>query len=159
MREILDPLAHIPGVRLAALISPDGVPIAAASTARNRDGHDPAIDRDETLNGYTGMAAGWLAEVARTVRQQSWDAPTRAVLRATQGTMVLHLAPDAVVFVVLDRGVPYEELRVPIEGAIARMQRVIRSQASKPPGPLPSPAEGLTEAPAVQEESRKSKRE
>ena len=149
MREVLDPLAHIPGVRLAALISPDGVPIATARAVR--DGQDPAgLDQDAALNGHTALAAGWLAEVTRAVQQQSWSAPMRAVLRASHGTLVLHHAPGAIVLAVLERGVPYEELLVPIEGVIARMQRVLRrAQQPEPPAPLPSQAEAAPAAPMV----------
>ena len=39
---------------------------------------------------------------------------------------MLH-APGAVLLVLLDRGMRPEELRLPMEGAVARMQRVLRS--------------------------------
>jgi predicted regulator of Ras-like GTPase activity (Roadblock/LC7/MglB family) len=140
VREILDPLAHIPGVRLVALMSPDGVPIATACADRAADGPLPAnLDQDEELNSVTALAAGWLSEVSRAALQLSWDAPLRAVLRASQGTLVLHQAPGAIVVAVLERGVPYEELRIPIEGALARMQRMLRTLAAPhPTAPLPS---------------------
>lgn len=140
MREVLDPLAHIPGVRLAALMSPDGVPIAAACADREaQDSTQINLDTDEELNSYTAMAAGWLSEVSRATSQLSWDAPTRAILHASRGTLILHQTPSAVVVAVLERGVPYEELRVPIEGALARMQRMLRSLAApQPSAPLPS---------------------
>lgn len=147
MREILDPLAHIAGVRLAALVSPDGVPIATA--VADREGGEATsgtIDQDEELNSYTALAAGWLAEVSRAALQLSWEAPLRAVLRASEGTLLLHRAPGAVVLAVLERGVPYQELRVPIEGAIARMQRHLRALAPEPPAPLPSSPEGAPSA-------------
>lgn len=153
MREVLDPLAHIPGVRLAALISPDGVPIATARAAREERA-SAGLDQDVELNGHTALAAGWLAEVSRAAQQQSWSAPTRAVLRASHGTLVLHHAPGAVVLAVLERGVPYEELLVPIEGVIARMQRVLRqAQQPEPPAPLPSQSEVAPAASAVREEA------
>jgi len=153
VREVLDPLAHIPGVRVAALISPDGVPIATAQAVRD-DANSAAIDYDATLNSHTALAAGWLAEVTRAAQQQSWSAPTRAVLRASHGTLVLHHAPGAIVLAVLERGVPYEELHVPIEGVIARMQRVLRRASQpEPPAPLPFQAEAAPAAPAVREEA------
>jgi predicted regulator of Ras-like GTPase activity (Roadblock/LC7/MglB family) len=155
MREVLDPLAHIPGVRLAALVSPDGVPIATARATRNTGEATATIDQDEQLNSYAALAAGWLAEVTRSALHQSWDVPTRAVLRATQGTLVLHHAPAAIVFAVLERGVPYEELRVPIDGAIARMQRMLRRATPEPRPPLPSQAAANPAAPVVHEEARK----
>ncbi len=141
MREILDPLSHIPGVRLAALISPDGVPIAMAQKDRVQAPEAAGtIDHDEELQGYTALAAGWMAEVTRSALHLSWDAPVRAVLRATQGTLVLQRAQDAIVLAVLECGVPYEELRVPIEGAIARMHRMLRA---------PLPSAGAPQSPTV----------
>ena len=155
MKEVLDPLAHIPGVRLAALISPDGVPIATAQADRS-DSDGASIDRDDELCSYTALAAGWLTEVTRSALQLSWNAPQRAVLRATQGTMVLHHAPGAIVLAVLECGVPYEELRVPIEGAIVRMQRLLRTSLAEPRAPLPSEAEheptAAPQGPVLQEE-------
>ncbi len=154
MKAVLDPLAHIPGVRLAALISVDGVPIATAEATREGETAS-MIDQDEELNSYTALAAGWLADVTRSCSQLSWDSPLRAVLQATHGTLVLHNAPGAIVLAVLERGVPYEELRVPIEGAIGRMQRLLRRSVPEPPAPLPSQAEVAPAAPVVREEARK----
>ncbi|MDA1266772.1 MAG: roadblock/LC7 domain-containing protein [Planctomycetota bacterium] len=155
MKEVLDPLAHIPGVRLAALISADGVPIAMAQTERD-GGSVASIDHDDELCSYTALAAGWLADVTRSALHLSWDAPQRAVLRATHGTMVLHHAPGAIVLAVLERGVPYEELRVPIEGAIVRMQRLLRTSLPEPRAPLPSEAghesTAAPSSPVLQEE-------
>ena len=135
MKAILDPLALIPGVRMTALISEDGVPIVTARGAsRSAEDEDPQnIDQDDVLNSFTALAAGWLMEISRAVGQLSWSAPTRVVLRATQGEMVLQKAPGAVVLVVLERGVTAEELRVPMEGAIARMHRVLRNLSQAPP--------------------------
>ena len=114
------------------------------------------IDQDDELCSNTALAAGWMAEVTRSVLQLSWNAPQRAVLRATQGTMVLHHAPGAIVLAVLERGVPYEELRVPIEGAIVRMQRLLRTSLSEPRAPLPSEAghesTAAPSSPVLQEE-------
>lgn len=156
MKEILEPLALIPGVRMAALISEDGVPITTTAGAhRKRDADEPQqpIDRDEQLNGFTALAASWVDDMRRAVGQLAWAAPRRMVLRATMGELVLQQAPNAVVLVVLERGVTAEELRVPIDGAIARMQRVLRSLGQRresppplpvqaqPPGPFPAAAE------------------
>ena len=149
MKEILDPLALIPGVRMTALISEDGVPIVTARGAsRTLEDEDPQdIDHDDVLNSFTALAAGWLGEISRAVGQLSWSPPTRVVLRATQGELVLQKAPGAVVLVVLERGVTAEELRVPMEGAIARMHRVLRniSQARSPQTPANHPPPGTVQ--------------
>ena len=151
MKAILDPLALIPGVRMTALISEDGVPIVTARGAgrTQQEDEDPQnIDQDEVLNSFTALAAGWLMEISRAVGQLAWSAPSRVVLRATQGEMVLQKAPGAVVLVVLERGVTAEELRVPMEGAIARMHRVLRniSQANAPQTHTLQPLPGIVQA-------------
>ncbi len=150
MKGILDPLALIPGVRMTALISEDGVPIVTARGAsRTQEEGDPQnIDHDDVLNSFTALAAGWLGEISRAVGQLSWSAPSRVVLKATQGEMVLQKAPGAVVLVVLERGVTAEELRVPMEGAIARMHRVLRniSQANAPQTHTNQPLPGIVQA-------------
>ncbi len=149
MKAILEPLAMIPGVRMTALISEDGVPIVTARGAgRSQENEDPQnIDHDDVLNSFTAMAAGWLGEISRAVGQLSWSSPTRVVLKATQGEMVLQKAPGAVVLVVLERGVTAEELRVPMEGAIARMHRVLRniSQARTPQTTTDQPPPGIVQ--------------
>lgn len=150
MKAILEPLALIPGVRMTALISEDGVPIATARGAsRNQTDEGPEnIDHDDVLNSFTALAAGWLGEISRAVAQLSWAPPSRVVLRATQGEMVLQKAPGAVVLVVLERGVTAEELRVPMEGAIARMHRVLRniSQARTAQTQTNQPPPGIVQA-------------
>jgi len=151
MKAILEPLALIPGVRMTALISEDGVPIATARGASRTQEEDEGpqnIDHDDVLNSFTALAAGWLGEISRAVGQLSWAAPSRVVLRATQGEMVLQKAPGAVVLVVLERGVTAEELRVPMEGAIARMHRVLRniSQARTPQTQTNQPPPGIVQA-------------
>lgn len=150
MKQVLEPLALIAGVRMVALISEDGVPIATTagmSPKRSQGEADPAqpIDRDEELNSFTALAASWFSETTRAAGQLSWSRPGRMVLRATLGELVLQQAPGAVVLVVLERGVTAEELRVPIEGAIARLNRVLRTigdQRSVPSPPVPSGRDG-----------------
>lgn len=140
MKEILEPLTLIPGVRLAAMVSQDGVPIALLEG--NRSKANPAAERDllsikHDFHAYSGLAAGWLGEVKRCIAPLSWDTPRRVVLRGTRGTLVLHVGPGAVVLVVLEHGVGAEELRVPMEGAIARMQRHLRTMSNSPGGESP----------------------
>jgi predicted regulator of Ras-like GTPase activity (Roadblock/LC7/MglB family) len=143
MKNVLDPLARIPGVRLAALVSPDGVPIDVRSSApmknaggaARRDDKDPksAGDRDasevgaEDLNALSALASSWIAEVSRAVAPLSWDVPKRLVLQAARGTLVVVQAPRALLLVVLDSGTSPDELRLPMGVAIARMERHLRA--------------------------------
>ena len=143
MKEVLHPLALVPGVRMAAMISPDGVPIAVmksgtASTQPEEDqeGQSPSIDDDDALNAFTALAAGLLGDIHRCVGQLAWNSPHRVVMRATQGALVLLQGPGAVLLTVLEHGTTPEEVRIPMEGAVARMQRKLRglgkSQDARP---------------------------
>lgn len=129
MREVLEPLARVPGVRCAVMVSADGVPIAVQGCASPR-----AKERDplrfagspEDLTAFAGLAAGWLNEIRRAVDPLTWDPPQRVVLRAQRGTLVLLTTRGAILAVVLDRGMAAEELRLPMEAASARLQRMLR---------------------------------
>lgn len=154
MKKVLEPLTLIPGVRLAAVISPDGVPIAVlpgAGPQKNREEQDEVdvIAAAEDHNAFAGFAAGWLSELAHAIGQMSWTAPRRVVLRATRGALVVHQGPVAILLVVLEHGVSAEELRVPLEGANARMQRLLRPRESAPPPAAPpnEPLPGIFPAP------------
>ena len=145
MKDVLEPLALIPGVRLAGLISGDGVPIAIVDGVGRRN--EAPSERDtsdggmDDLHNFAGVAAGWLGEVTRTVGQLAWDAPRRLVLRGTRGALVMHQGPGAVVLVILEQGVAAEELRVPMKGAIARIQRLLRTMGESDDLPVASSTE------------------
>ena len=130
MKEVLDPLARIPGVRVAMLTSDDGVPIAVRGKVPSSDeaADTPAFgDSAEDLNALAGLAAGWMNELSRAVAPLSWNAPRRIILNATRGTMILLHGPGAVLLVLLQCGMRPEELRLPMEAATNRMQRMLRS--------------------------------
>lgn len=131
MKELLDPIAMIPGVRCAALISPDGVPILAleGATARSddqRECQNPMAD----IQAFSALAAGWLGDATRTVDPLAWNPPQRVVLAGTRGSLVLCQGPSAVLVVMLEHGVRAEDLRIPMDSALARMQRVLRGMGS-----------------------------
>jgi predicted regulator of Ras-like GTPase activity (Roadblock/LC7/MglB family) len=132
MKQVLEPLVRIPGVRLAALISDDGVPVAVLhNQGQEREAKEKdAIEAAEDFHSYAGLAAGWLSEATRAVGPLSWDAPQRIVLRATRGTLVTHIGPGVVLLVVLDQGLRAEELRIPMESATQRMHRLLRSMSA-----------------------------
>jgi len=170
MKQVLEPLAKMPGVRTAALVTPDGVPIAVhhaprpvpkAAKGSHRDphkdahkdphaeakGHKPKPDHEEApereeswiggfdpssdLDALAGLATGWMGEITRAVAPLSWDAPQQLVLRAARGTLIIVQAPGALLLVVLEGGMRSEELRLPMEVAVARMQRHLRGASTK----------------------------
>lgn len=133
MKQVLEPLAVIPGVRMALLVSHDGVPVVV----RGRDGDDGGVDlSSESGESLAALASGWLNGITRSLAPQSWDAPQRVVLRAARGTLIMLAAPGAVLLVHLARGARSEDLRLPMESAVARMQRVLReSRPSTPSEP------------------------
>lgn len=161
MKHILDPLSGVPGIRRAMLFSPDGVPIVSMSrrVAGGGGGQERDwVDSAEDTNAFTALAAGWLTEIRRSVDPLSWDAPRRVVLEASRGTLVLLLTKRATLSVELDRGMTPEELRLPMEAAVARLGRHMQrdddkrvpvmssAENEKPPGIFPghegAPADG-----------------
>lgn len=129
MKKILEPLSHVPGVRRAMLISNDGVPIVSVSNRADREqGEESAgwVDSSEDANAFAGLAISWVAEVQRSVDPMSWNSPGRLVLRAARGSLVLLCSERAMLAVELERGMAPEELRLPMEAALARMQRTLR---------------------------------
>ena len=127
MIAVLEPLIRIPGVRLALLVGSDGVPVVA----RNKEAQDQDSDgRGDNSDALAALASGWLGEVSRAVAPLSWNAPTRVVLWAPRGTMIMRAAPGAVLLVVLDRGARPEDLRLPMGAAAARIQRILRNMRS-----------------------------
>ncbi len=148
MKEVLEPLARVSGVRVAMLTSPDGFPIAIRGRDRSDSQHSdsPAFgDSTEDLNALAGLAAGWFSDLGRAVSPLAWGAPRRVVLQATRGTMVLLEAQDAVLLVLLQNGTHPEELRLPMEAALNRMQRVLRGMGR---GSAPEPVEEQNTEPA-----------
>lgn len=129
MRKVLEPLGHIPGVRRAMLISRDGVPIVTLRGAASRAEDAPSTgwqDSADDANAFAGLAAGWLTEVQRAVDPMSWNTPARLVLAAARGTLILLVSERVTLSVELERGMAAEELRLPMEAALARMQRSLR---------------------------------
>lgn len=150
MIEVLEPLTQQPGVLLAALISADGVPVAmpgarAVAVEHARFGDSEAL---------AALSAGWLDELTTSLGLLSCDAPRRVVLRAARGTLLLLRTSGAVLLVVLEAGLGPDELWLPMEGAVARIQRILRGMGQtvrseesvpaddpEPPGPLPREVE------------------
>jgi len=136
VRALLEPLATVPGVQIAMLVSEDGVPIVVRGEAR-QEGQE-SVDDAEVLAGLT---ASWIADVCRAVAPISWNTPRHLVLRASRGTLIAMQAPRALLVVVIGRGVQPRELRLPMESAIARMEREIRGGNQRASGATPAPAD------------------
>ena len=147
MIEVLEPLTQQPGVLLAALISSDGVPVAMPGARANHDGAAEHA-RFGDSEALAALSAGWLDELASSVGLLSCDAPRRVVLRAARGTLLLLRTSGAVLLVVLEAGLGPDELWLPMEGAVARIQRILRGMgqssrsnesddSSEPPSLLP----------------------
>ncbi len=156
MKQFLETLARIPGVRMTALATPDGVPIwhlAVNSETRAPQPQQPDSEGEDSqvtqaaqgvdVHALSALATNWVVEVGRCCAPLSWDTPRRFVLRAARGTLLVQEAPGAVLVVLLEGGVRPEDLRLPMDSVIARLQRHLRSIESaeevRVPGAIPGP--------------------
>jgi predicted regulator of Ras-like GTPase activity (Roadblock/LC7/MglB family) len=130
VNEVLEPLVCVPGVRLAALATLDGVPIACRGELEGSD--------EGGGDALAGLVAGWLASLEPSLGLMSWDAPQRIVLKCTRGTLVVRRTASANLLVVLEPGTSAEELRLPVEAALARLQRVARRTRAGTSAPEPA---------------------
>ena len=146
MKHVLEPIARTPGVRLAMIVTPDGVPITVhgerrksnegpRSGAPERRQRDHGVDSADDVHAMAALGSGWMNEVTRAVAPLSWSVPQRLVLRAARGTLIAMQAPGALLLVVLESGMRAEDLRLPMEGAVARMQRHLRTIGHRVPQP------------------------
>lgn len=175
MISALEPLAALPGVHLVMMVTQEGIPIAmpgkaqteAPSTENDEDGFAPefgALGREDAL---AALATGWLAEINQAVAPLSWTAPQRVLLKAARGTLVLQKTRGAVLLVVLAKGLDPEEIRLSMDGTVARIERSLRnmggeevpatpsdteavggieaSASTEPPGPLPTGEKDIPE--------------
>jgi len=138
VNEVLDPLLQIPGVRCVVLGTPDGVPIASGGDA----GLSPTAEADGSRAGadeaLCGLVAGWLMSLAPSLGLVAWDLPQRLVLRAARGTIAVRRTQTVLLIALLDPGAHAEDLRLPMEGAIARLNRIVRrGRTAAPPPALP----------------------
>jgi predicted regulator of Ras-like GTPase activity (Roadblock/LC7/MglB family) len=134
----LQPLAELPGVQLVMLITPDGVPIAIPGKGAGTNEANAGLEGDSRSLGkndaFAAIASGWLGELERTVAELSWSAPRRAVLRAARGTLVMHRTSSAILLVLLVRGLGPEEVRLSMDGTIARIERNLRGMGRQDAG-------------------------
>lgn len=161
MKQFLETLARIPGVRMTALSTPDGVPIwhlalGAEGRAMQRAPEEGDSEQGQGLDihALSALATNWVVEVSRCCAPLSWDTPRRLVLRAARGTLLVQDAPGAVLVVLLEGGVRPEDLRLPMDSVVARMQRHLRSietaEEERVPGSIPGPLPWRNAAPPLE---------
>ncbi|MEL6429773.1 MAG: hypothetical protein AAFR54_11390 [Planctomycetota bacterium] len=151
MHEVLTPLTQAPGVKQAAVISADGVPVCVLERSSLASGEfvDCTNSSQPALEGQridpaslVALAASWVDDVMRAGGQIAWELPKRFVLRASQGTLVVQQGPNAHVMVVLEPSIEAESFALPLEVAVERLHRLLRDLGRFDPeqsaGPLPS---------------------
>jgi hypothetical protein len=162
-------LADQPGVDLVMLLSDVGVPIATVRGSARNDAageNDPEVaSKDDAL---AAMAAGWLNDLRLAVGPLSWEEPTRIVMRCARGVLVMRRTRGAVLLVRLVRGLSPEDVRLPMEGVVKRIERSLSGMGrrgtssgsrsyTQPRGPIPSvdlvdQGEGLTDNTGMRED-------
>ncbi len=135
MIALLEPLARLPGVAFVLLISHDGVPIAHVHGSTDST-------HEESL---AALAAAWLNDISQAVAPLGWHTPERACLRAARGTLVLRRSESACLVVCLGRETSPEDVRLSMDGTLARIERGRHARAHAdhtPPssGPASEPA-------------------
>ena len=141
MIEIIEPLAQHPGVRVAALVTHDGMPVAIPGRDLGPDegvGGDPEVPFTDG-EALSALSVGLLDELGRGMNLISGGVPERVVLKAARGTLIMQQAAGAVLVVVLKDGLNPEDLRLPMDGAAARIQRSLRSMRAETPAEPPLP--------------------
>lgn len=128
MIEFLESISRLPGVEFVLLISHDGVPIAHASGTSE-------ASHEESL---AALAASWLNDLGHAVAPLGWHAPERACLRGARGTLVLRRSESACLVVRLGRETSPEDVRLAMDGTLARIER---ARQGRQKSAAPSPAE------------------
>ena len=135
MHEVLTPLTQAPGVKQAAVISADGVPVCVLerSSLANGEFVDCTNSSQPALEGQridpaslVALAASWVDDLMRAGGQIAWEVPKRFVLSASQGTLGVQQGPNAHVMVVLETVVAPEDFVLPLEAAVERLHRLLR---------------------------------
>lgn len=112
MKAVVESLRRIGGVRMAALVMKDGVPVVC-------EGGDPALS-PEALGA---LAAALMSDMERASASMSLPAPRRAVLRASRGSAVVQSFEHGMLVALLDAGAPLEQLCPALDAAVARLSR------------------------------------
>lgn len=150
MINALEPLVDLPGVELAMLATIDGVPIASCGRrsdayAQQNPGNERSKGNDDAM---AAMALSWLGELQSSTSPLSWGDTERVQLGCARGSLMMQRCRRAVLLIVLGPGVSAEDVRLPMAGVVARIERSNKSSAPtktsgqpNPPGALPSQEE------------------
>lgn len=148
MIDALEPLTGFPGVRLVALVTEDGVPIAAPGREIDAEGNEVGDRSRSNEEALAALTTGWVGEISWAVASMSWEPPVRVVLRAARGTLLMRRARGAWIVVVIAAGLRSEDVMLSMDGTAARIERMLRGMggekshggapAAEPPAPLPS---------------------
>ena len=123
MIAFLQSLSRLPGVEFVLLISHDGVPIAHAS-GTSESAHEESL---------AALSAAWLNDVGQAVAPLGWRAPERICLRAARGTLVLRRSESACLVVRLGREASPEDVRLSMDGTLARIERARSGRSQQAP--------------------------
>lgn len=135
MRDVLDAITQEPGVKQAAVISGDGVPVLVLERGSFTHGDfvESTTASEATLEGQridpaslVALAAAWVDDVVRAVGQLAWELPRRITLRSSQGTLIVQQGPHSHVMVVVDPSLAPEQFTLPLEAAVERLNRLLR---------------------------------
>lgn len=124
MISYLESLSRLPGVEFVLLISHDGVPIAHAR-GTSESPHEESL---------AALAASWLNDLAHAVAPLGWRTPERACLRGARGTLVLRRSESACLVVCLGRETSPEDVRLSMDGTLARIERARHGRATSAAG-------------------------
>lgn len=167
MQDVLLELTQLPGVKQAAVISSDGVPLCVLERAGSAgaDFIDCTTTDRTSLAGQridpaslVALAASWIDDVMRAGGQIAWEVPKRFVLAASQGSLVVQHGPNAHVMVVLEPGTSTDLVALPLDVAVEKLQKLLRdlgrfdpdqSAAALPSSGAPSPGAGSSMSSAV----------
>jgi predicted regulator of Ras-like GTPase activity (Roadblock/LC7/MglB family) len=114
IQEILDGLREVPGIKGAALVTPDGIIIASSLSV--------------TLNSevVAGLASFLITTTRRSLREGGLGAFHRFVLQATNGKILLLDLGDSFLVVHTDQFARLESSRLEVEEAAAEIRRASR---------------------------------
>lgn len=161
MQEVLSGLTQLPGVKQAAVISSDGVPVCVLERSSSKSGEfvDCTNSSQPSLEGQridpaslVALAASWVDDVMRAGGQIAWELPKRFVLAASQGSLVVQQGPNAHVMVVVEPGTSTDLVSLPLEVAVEQLHKLLRDlgrfDPDQNPAALPSAAPAPEGAPA-----------
>lgn len=122
MIEILEPISSIPGVRMAGLVTHDGVPIVAPGTPSDEPS---TMNATVDIEALSAIAVQYFDEISRLTGELTWERPSSAVVRGARGTLMVRTIRGGVLLALLDSGVGADQLKLPMDGAAMRIARLL----------------------------------